>query len=96
LWNLPLLDWYHVNNMATEFSSAPDVAQIDLTGLPEPIVQGIRSFVQTLRESLSPSASTLAKPERPPLRGRFRDQNVSIPKEDIDTAQREAWSGFSM
>jgi hypothetical protein len=80
--------------MGSELSSASDAMQIDLSGLPEPVVQGIRSFVQTLRESLSPSGSSSLKPERLPLRGRFMDVNVSIPREDIDEAQREAWDGF--
>ena len=40
--------------------------------------------------SIDPSGST----ERPPLRGRFADLKLSIPKEDIDEAQREAWANF--
>jgi hypothetical protein len=80
--------------MATNLNTATDVMNVDLSGLPEPVVQGIRLFVQTLRESLQQQESTSLPGKRLPLRGRFANLNLSIPKEDIDDAQRETWSGF--
>jgi hypothetical protein len=92
-WKAKPLAWYS-DHMATELTAANDTLKVDLTGLPEPVVQGIHRLVQTLRESLLPQESAPSRGERLPLRGRFVDQNLSIPKEDIDEAQREAWSGF--
>lgn len=79
--------------MATEFTPISSTEILDLTGLPEPVIQGIKQIVETLRRSPlgreSPTASA-----RAPLKGRFANLNLSIPKEHIDAAQQEAWSGF--
>jgi hypothetical protein len=80
--------------MVTELTGSTDAMKVDLSGLPEPVVQGIRSFVQTLRESLLSKESPLLSGERIPLRGRFANLNLSIPKEDLDEAQRETWASF--
>jgi hypothetical protein len=80
--------------MATEISPTPRTHTIDLTGLPEPVIQGIRQIVDTFRETMT-SRETPARPvERLPLRGRFAEANVTIPKEIIDEARREAWANF--
>jgi hypothetical protein len=68
--------------------------KLDLTGLPDPIVEDICRLVQSLRESLLQQVPAASGGERLPLRGRFADQNLSIPKEEIDEAQRETWTGF--
>jgi hypothetical protein len=73
-------------------TAIPSPSVVDLTGLPEPIVQDIYRLVHSLRLSLSPEISPRA--EKLPLRGRFSNQNLSIPKEHINEAQREAWSNF--
>ena len=79
--------------MANELNTPTNPTTVDLTGLPEPVVQDIQRLVQTLRENLSGSQSALT-PGRPPLRGRFADLKLSVPREDIDEAQRETWAGF--
>jgi len=63
---------------------------IDLAGLPEPVVRGIKQLVESLREA------TLGEtpPPRPSLVGRFAVPGVSVPKEIIDEAQREMWANF--
>jgi hypothetical protein len=80
--------------MATEISHTPHTHTIDLTGLPEPVVQGIRQIVETFRETLTSREKPVPVAERLPLRGRFAEANVSIPKEVIDEARREAWANF--
>jgi hypothetical protein len=65
---------------------------VDLTGLPEPIAEDIIRLVSNLRRKFCHSESRTS--ERKPLLGRFADLKISIPKEAIDEAQREAWAGF--
>lgn len=79
--------------MANELEETPPGNSIDVSGLPEPVVQSIKQLVNSLREEMV-SEPPPASAKRPPLRGRFAHLNLSIPKEDIDAAQREAWSGF--
>jgi hypothetical protein len=67
---------------------------VDLTGLPEPIAEDIIRLVSNLRQEFCPSESRSPVGERKPLLGRFADLKISIPKEAIDEAQREAWAGF--
>jgi len=82
--------WYR-QGMDSEPGNAPAPTTIDLTGLPEPVVKGIKQLVESLRVGLMDQAHSGATPHRPPLRGRFADLKLSIPKEDIDEARREAW-----
>ena len=63
---------------------------LDLADLPEPVVRSIKALVASVREV----AHRAERPQPVPLRGRFANLNLSIPKEDIDEAQREAWAGF--
>jgi len=62
---------------------------IDLAGLPEPVANSIRQLVESLRAAARGDA-----PPRVPLLGRFAVPGLSIPKEDIDEAQREMWANF--
>ena len=80
--------------MATEISEPLRTQTIDLTGLPEPVIQGIRQIVDTFRESMTRHETSAPVVERLPLRGRFAEPNVAIPKEVIDEARREAWANF--
>lgn len=68
---------------------------VDLTGLPEPIAEDIIRLVSNLRRKFCHSESPSQAGERKSLLGRFADLRISIPKEAIDEAQREAWAGFS-
>jgi len=61
-----------------------------LAGLPEPVVKSIKQLVESLREGMASQGLSGTKPQPPALRGRFADLRLSIPKEDIDKAQREA------
>lgn len=64
---------------------------IDVSGLPDPVVRDIRRLVDTLRTK--PAGEPAASP-RLPLRGRFAGPGLSLPKEEIDAARSELWSGF--
>jgi hypothetical protein len=92
VWN-PSFAARYAELVDIELITTSDNLNIDLTGLPDPVVQDIRRLVKTLRESLS-SQKSEPHVECGPLRGRFANQTLSIPKEDIDEAQRAAWSGF--
>ena len=59
-----------------------------------PVVQSIQQLVDSLREEMPVEAPKPSLQRRLPLRGRFAFLNLSIPKEDIDAAQREAWAAF--
>jgi hypothetical protein len=85
--------WYR-QGMDSELGDAPAPTTIDLTGLPEPVVKGIKPLVESLRIGMTDQTHPGAKPHRPPLRGRFADLKLSIPKEDLDEARREAWENF--
>ena len=84
---------YHVN-MANEDPSTPQPQTVDVTGLPEPVIQSLRVIVEEFREKHAKVGPTAAPGERRPLKGRFADRALSISKEEIDAAQREAWNGF--
>lgn len=68
--------------------------QLDVTGLPDPVVEDLRRLVQTLETSLTAEVSPPPITNRSSLRGRFAASNLSIPREAIDEARREVWSGF--
>jgi hypothetical protein len=80
--------------MASDLSPDPGPHTVDLTGLPEPVVEDIKRLVQTLREKMPAPAGPTPATGRRPLMGRFADLNLSIPREHIDEAQREAWANF--
>jgi hypothetical protein len=79
--------------MSHELPNAPGSVTIDVSGLPEPVVQSIQQLVDSLREEM-PREESKAGPQRQPLRGRFADLKLSLSKEDLDAAQREAWAKF--
>ena len=65
---------------------------IDVTGLPEAVIQDIRRLVDTLRGRLagSPPAG------RKPLLGCLEGQGLTVPTlEDIAEVRREMWGDFS-
>jgi len=80
--------------MANEISNPAASSTIDLSGLPESVVQSIKRLVDSIRERLPAEGRAATMRERPPLRGRFADLKLSIPREDIDEARREAWANF--
>jgi hypothetical protein len=80
--------------MDSELSPEPGTQTVDLTGLPEPVVEDIKRLVQTLREKMPSPPCTPPTAGRRPLMGRFADLNRSIPRGHIDEAQREAWANL--
>ena len=66
------------------------LSSIDLSGLPDPVVQSIKQLVDSVREGMT--APSPQQKMRPPLRGRFANLNMSIPKEEIDKARKEMWA----
>ena len=80
--------------MATDLPQSPSSAVLDLTGLPEPVVTSIKQLVESLREQIASQSPSGATYEPSPLRGRFADLKLTIPKEDLDEAQREACQNF--
>lgn len=81
--------------MASELTQTEEATTIDLTGLPEPVVQQVKQLVREARQKQAqepaPAGSTV---QRPPLMGRFEHLGISISKEELDEAQREAWANF--
>jgi hypothetical protein len=81
--------------MASEVTPTPSSPTLDLFGLPEPVIKSIKQLVESPREGIAnPGHSAGATSQPLPLRGRFADLKLSIPKEDIDEAQRETWHDF--
>ncbi len=80
--------------MASEITPALGSALLDLSGLPEPVVKSIKQLVESLREGIAVQGQSGATSLRPPLRGRFAELRLSIAKEDLDEARREAWQDF--
>ena len=80
--------------MANEIRPSPSPVILDLSGLPEPVVQSIKQLVESLRAGIADRGPSGLADQPLPLRGRFADLDLSIPKEDIDEAQREAWQDF--
>ena len=76
----------------SDYMSNFETTSIDVTGVPEPLVEDIRRLVRTIRERFP--RHPVGVPTRPELRGRFADLKFSIPKEPIDEAQAEAWTNF--
>ena len=80
--------------MAKEFTHSPTSTTVDLAGLPEHVVTSIKQLVESLRQSMASELPDMGTPRHPPLRGRYADLGLSIPKEEIDAARREAWQNF--
>jgi len=69
-------------------------ATLDVSGLPEPVVKSLKELVESLRTTVPGTNGPEPTAHRPPLLGRFAHLGISIPEEDIEEAQRQAWSGF--
>ena len=80
--------------MNSDLTRSPSSQLVDLSGLPAPVVKSIRQLVDSLREGIASEGQSKAAQRQLPLRGRFADLNLSIPKEQIDESQREAWQSF--
>lgn len=80
--------------MATTRNRQLKSTTVNLSGLPEPVVEQVLRLVHDAREKLAEEAGGPTANARPPLRGRFEHLGYSIPKEVIDEAQREAWAGL--
>ena len=81
-------------DLLSEITQAPSSTLLDLTGLPEPIVKSIKQLVESLREGIASQGHSGAMSQPASLRGRFADLRLSIPKEELDEAQQEAWQDF--
>jgi hypothetical protein len=73
------------------YSKATDLRHGSNRGTFMPLnnMEAVEKFMTPILEAEAKLAD-----ERLPLRGRFADQNHSIPKQHIDEAQQDAWSGF--
>jgi hypothetical protein len=80
--------------MATDLTHKLPAETVDLTGLPEPVVQDIRKLVQTLREKLSGEGRVSPVEGRTPLRNGLTDPNSPGPREDNGTAQQEPYGSL--
>ena len=82
--------------ISNETTPSPSSVILDLSGLPEPVVQRIKRLVESLREGTASRGPSRGSGQPPPLRGRFAELKLSITKEDLDEAQREAWHDFPL
>ena len=78
--------------MTNQFTTTDASTTLDLAGLPEAVVRVVKHLVEEARQGQSQAATRGG--ERPPLLGRFAHLGISLTKEDIDQAQRDAWAGF--
>jgi hypothetical protein len=84
---------YH-RAMANEIRPSPSPIILDVSGLPEPVVQSIMQLVKSLRAGIANRGPSGPPGQPPPLWGRFAHLDLSIPKENIDEAQSDAWQDF--
>jgi hypothetical protein len=80
---------------------SPHARTVDLSGLPEPVVDDIKRLVQTLRERMpaqegtNGQAPTRASEQRKPLIGRLAHLGLKTPSlDEFKEARREAWANF--
>jgi hypothetical protein len=78
--------------MATHLPSPNST--IDVSGLPEPVVQVVRDLVDTLRRNLGGPAAGMGR-ARKPLGGRLAHLNLKVPNlDEFQQARRETWADF--
>jgi hypothetical protein len=80
--------------MASDVPQPVRSGLLDLTGLPAPVIKSITQLVESLRQEIASSGRTGTTCPPTPLRGRFADLKLTIPREDLDEAQRESWENF--
>ena len=87
--------------MGSELSHDRPDQTVDLSGLPEPVVEDIKRLLQTLREKMSAQPATNGPPptraadERKPLIGRLPHLGLKTPSlDEFKEASREAWANF--
>jgi hypothetical protein len=80
--------------MSHNLTPSPNSSLIDLSGLPGPVVKSIKLLIESLRGGLAGQGHSGATYNPTPLRGRFANLKLAIPKEVIDETQREAWRSF--
>lgn len=73
-----------MKGMAADHTHQPTPRTIDLTGLPEPVVERVLQFAREAREKQAKEAAGATAGTRPPLRRRFEHLGYSIPKDVID------------
>jgi hypothetical protein len=68
---------------------------LDVSGLPEPIIESIRQLVDSVRSRLGATGTAAAMIERQSLRGCLAGQGLRIPTlQEVDDLRREMWSSF--
>ena len=71
--------------MAMKHGHTPESETVDVTGLPEPIIQSIKQLVESIREGMRDPSN---------LKRIAHIELSSNPKEDVDETRGEAWEKF--
>ncbi|MBX9622577.1 MAG: hypothetical protein K2X82_02070 [Gemmataceae bacterium] len=81
--------------MATDLTLSPPPRTLDLTGLPEPVIEQVTRIVREAREKQTGEVTPSAEGARPPLRGRLAHLGLKTPTlEEFEEARREMWASF--
>ena len=71
------------------------MTNIDVSGLPEPVIRDIRRLVETLRGNLTGPEAKAPPAPRTPLAGRLANRGLVVPTlAEFETARRELGEGF--
>ena len=80
--------------MDTQLTSTP-ILTVDLTGLPEPVVQSIQQLVALWRTHMPNRDQSAPATKQNNLFGCLADKNLTIPTEaDLDELRHEMWANF--
>jgi hypothetical protein len=79
--------------MATDLTQKPASRIVDLTGLPESVVQKVTEFIEEARQQQTKDASTASR--LPSVVGMFDHLGIKTPTVgELDEARREMWANF--
>ena len=83
--------------MNTDHTTSVATQTVDLTGLPESVVQQVMQLVQQARQKQAEEAENLPKPGdgQPGIIGMFAHLGIKTPTlEEFEEARREMWANF--
>lgn len=81
--------------MATDLTHHRTAQVLDLSGLPEPVVEQVTRVVREARAKQAGDATPAADGARPPLLGRLAHLGLKTPTlQEFEEARREMWAAF--
>jgi hypothetical protein len=82
--------------MATDITHKPTAKMVDLTGVPEPVVEPVQKLVQQARQKQAEDAKASVREAagpRPAREGHPSEPESSVPKDGLDPVDQEMHTG---